>query len=155
MRILLVDDDPGIIVILRRWLAPLNCEIFTASNVDDAILEMKRMPPPDFVLLDLILPPNPAEETVKAITELREFNPALKIVVVSGMDQATLLTTLNNARVDAVLFKGDEMTQKKLLLSMKEALTKAPSSGDLLEYVSNYIATMTEVELKRKSGLIA
>lgn len=54
-RILLVDDQEDIRLLLQLALAPLGCELHTASNGIEAI-DLARNLQPDFVILDVMMP---------------------------------------------------------------------------------------------------
>src|SRR5215472_2154241 len=53
--ILLVDDDPGILVAVQQALVAHGYEVTTATNGSDALAAFERKPP-DLILLDLLLP---------------------------------------------------------------------------------------------------
>ncbi len=151
MKILLVDDDDGMLVIWQRFLKPLEAEILTAHGVDEAIAQMREVPPPDVLLLDLVLPPHAALDTVEAIQKLRQFNPDLTVIIISGMDERRLLETVANVHVEGVLHKGDKLTQSVLLQAMKVALAASPNSGELLRTVSAIVDNLVSEETKKKS----
>ncbi|MDD5363695.1 MAG: response regulator [Gallionellaceae bacterium] len=54
-RILLVDDQEDIRLLLQLSLAPLGCDLHAASNGNEAI-ELARALRPDFVILDVMMP---------------------------------------------------------------------------------------------------
>jgi two-component system alkaline phosphatase synthesis response regulator PhoP len=53
-RIMIVDDDPDFVEIVRSILAPEGYDIQTASNGDQAFKSMKKEKP-DLVLLDIMM----------------------------------------------------------------------------------------------------
>lgn len=53
-KILIVDDDPDFVTVVRSILQPEGYEISTASNGDQAIKMMKK-DKPDLVLLDIMM----------------------------------------------------------------------------------------------------
>ena len=54
-RILIVDDDPDMVDLLRLALADTRCSVCTASDGKEALRKALRSPP-DLVVLDLLLP---------------------------------------------------------------------------------------------------
>lgn len=54
-RILLVDDQEDIRLLLQLTLAPLGCELHSASNGHEA-LDLARHLTPDIVILDVMMP---------------------------------------------------------------------------------------------------
>ncbi|NTV95095.1 MAG: response regulator [Thiobacillus sp.] len=54
-RILLVDDQEDIRLLLQLTLAPLGCDLHTATNGQEAI-EMAKTLAPDIIILDVMMP---------------------------------------------------------------------------------------------------
>ena len=77
---LVVDDDAEIREMLADYLATQGFEVLTAANGLEALLRVKRERPAA-VVLDLMMPRLGGLETLKRI---RAFDPAAKVVVVSG-----------------------------------------------------------------------
>lgn len=146
LTILLVDDQPEVIEIWRRHLAPLEANILTATSVEEAITQMRRIPPPDFVLLDLILPPHGPSHVEETITALRAFNPALTIVAISGREKDDILRMVANVRVEAAINKHEAATQSALLRVVLEALEKSKKSSQVLSQVGELINKLTPKE---------
>jgi nitrogen-specific signal transduction histidine kinase/ActR/RegA family two-component response regulator len=84
-RVLLVDDDPAHLAMLRGLLIPLGFAVDTADDGTAALAQAARARP-DLVLCDVSLPGLSGWEIA---TELRErHGPGLKVVMLSG-EQAT------------------------------------------------------------------
>ena len=84
-RILVVDDDPPIVRLLRVNLEMEGYEVAVASNGKEA-LEAVKAHPPDLVLLDVILP---GMDGLEVVTRLRR-DPAtarLPVVLLSARAQ--------------------------------------------------------------------
>lgn len=138
MIVLIVDDEDSIHLMLKRMLAPLHAELLAARSVEEAISQMSRIPPPDLVLLDLKLPPYPAEHTLSAIATLRQFNPNLRVVAVSGMNEVDLKALVTGFQVDGFIAKDESLSQQRLLSVVLEQMDKstgAKDTGELLERI--------------------
>lgn len=134
MTILLVDDDLSMRKYWIRCLAPLKAEILQASSVEEAREQMKKIPPPDVLLLDLGLPPMNASETLSEVRALREHNPNLVIIAISGMAEEDLLKAVAGTMVNAAITKDDMLYQDNLLKLVKSILeTNKKSTGALLK----------------------
>jgi len=85
-RILVVEDEPGLLRVLVRYLARLGYEAVAAARASEA-LEWFRADPEGFaaVLTDLSLPDMRGQDLV---VRLRELNPALAVLVASGSPSA-------------------------------------------------------------------
>jgi CheY-like chemotaxis protein len=79
-RILIVDDEPDILIILERMLRKMNHETVPAGNGKEAVrlLEASSF---DLVITDLIMPESEGIETIGAI---RKRWPGMKIIAMSG-----------------------------------------------------------------------
>ena len=89
--LLLVDDDPLIADTLGYYLG-VDFQVFTAGSRSKAIEWLQsRDVPPQLALVDLGLPPTPhrPEEGFALISELLTRAPAIRIVVLSGQNDAT------------------------------------------------------------------
>jgi two-component system KDP operon response regulator KdpE len=64
--ILLVDDDPGILVAVKQALAAHGYDVTTATNGSEALAAFERKQP-DLILLDLILPKRDGLEVCRHI----------------------------------------------------------------------------------------
>src|SRR4051812_7295828 len=84
-KLLLVDDDPGILRALKWSLD--RYELITAQDRPTA-LDMVKRHRPKVVTLDLGLPPTPddATEGLAALDEILAVAPTTKVIVVSGND---------------------------------------------------------------------
>ncbi|MFO7639851.1 MAG: PEP-CTERM-box response regulator transcription factor [Candidatus Competibacteraceae bacterium] len=85
-KLLIVEDDPG----LRSQLCWCfdGYEALTAEDREAALAQVRAHKPP-IVLLDLGLPPDPANasEGLKALEEIRALTPEAKVIVVTGNDE--------------------------------------------------------------------
>ncbi|WP_440997087.1 PEP-CTERM-box response regulator transcription factor [Arhodomonas sp. SL1] len=85
-RLLIVDDDEGVRSQLR-WCFP-EYQVLLAGDCSEALERMRGAQPP-IVLLDLGLPPDPANTSqgLMALREILQGWPATKVVVVTGNDE--------------------------------------------------------------------
>ncbi len=79
-RILVVDDDPQILQLLRELLEQNGYYVEEAGNGEDA-LELNQKQAFDLVITDIVMP---GKEGIQTIQELRKKNPHLKIIAISG-----------------------------------------------------------------------
>lgn len=54
-KILLIDDDPHIVQLLKTRLVSSNYEVITAHDGEDGLLKLKEAKP-DLVILDILMP---------------------------------------------------------------------------------------------------
>jgi CheY-like chemotaxis protein len=103
-RILIVDDEPEILVILERMLRKMNHETVLAGNGKEAVRRLEEAPF-DLVLTDLIMPESEGIETIAAV---RKRWPGVKIIAMSGggrQSPVPYLAVAANLGADATLAK--------------------------------------------------
>lgn len=71
-QILIVDDEPNIVVAIEFLLKKEGYQTQTASNGEEALLEMKRHKP-DLVILDVMMPGLNGFDTAKSIRDNPEW----------------------------------------------------------------------------------
>jgi two-component system KDP operon response regulator KdpE len=119
--VLIVDDEPQILRVLRSSLSMRGYEIKTASDGEEAV-EAIRKHPPDLVILDLVLPGISGLQTCSQIREITE----IPIIVLSAKgSEADKVTALNLGADDYVTkpFGMDE-----LLARMRAVLRRSITS---------------------------
>lgn len=156
--ILIVDDDPNCAKLWERVLAGKADRFLTAHSLEDALNKMAEIPPPDLVLLDLKIPPHGAEHMLSAITALRQFNPDLKVIAVSGMsmEEINAAVRATGAAVQGIVRKGDMDSQSKLLAAVQGLLSASRGFQDsqrVLETVHNAIAKKQTDKIDLSSGV--
>jgi len=90
-RILVVDDEPDILELVRVNLAQAGFKVDVACNAEEALRSMREAPP-DLVVLDLMLPDRPGTEVCR---ELRA-DPRLT-------DTPVIMLTARSEEVDRVV----------------------------------------------------
>src|SRR3989440_6618610 len=79
-KILLVDDEPGMLRYTRALLEVDDYKVETASTGEEALERVQKGLQPDLVLLDLLMPGIDGLETLE---QLRQLKPGLKVVMLS------------------------------------------------------------------------
>jgi DNA-binding NtrC family response regulator len=85
-KILVVDDDPDIITMLRDWLAHLGYDMLTASDGNQGF-EVLEQQPPDVLLLDLEMPELSGLDVLKRLKQLRESSteaPNFPVIIMTA-----------------------------------------------------------------------
>ena len=91
-RVLLVDDDPTCNLICTKFLENLNSSIKSSTALNgkealDLLMDYKRQPLPDIILLDLNMPIMGGFEFLSAFKQLRIPGQAkVQIVILSSSD---------------------------------------------------------------------
>ena len=79
-RILLIDDDPWVLKILKQILEGAGHEVHTAEDGQEG-LEQYRQDPTDLIITDMVMP---VKDGLKMIMEVENEFPDAKIIAISG-----------------------------------------------------------------------
>jgi DNA-binding response OmpR family regulator len=109
-KILVVDDDPDLLLLLRVTLASEDFECLLARNGEDAVQEL-QLEHPDLILLDIMMPVMDGWEVLERITECGSTTPV--IVVSAKAGEADVARALELGAADYVKkpFDPDDLLQ--------------------------------------------
>ena len=126
-RILLVDDDPGIMVAVKQALSSHGYQMTTATDGKEALDSFDREPP-ELILLDLVMPRCSGLEVCRRI---REYSDTPIIILSVKGSEADIVSVLDLgaddylvkpfrlaeliARIRAVLRRGSNMVAAKVV----------------------------------------
>jgi CheY-like chemotaxis protein len=79
-RILLVDDEPDFIQLMKFWLESKGYSVITAGDGENAV-DLAKKEELDIILIDLRMP---KMDGVEAIKKIREFDKNIPIIVISA-----------------------------------------------------------------------
>src|SRR5450631_3766477 len=79
-KILLVDDEPGMLRYIRTLLEVDNYKVETASTGEEAVELVQKGLRPSLVLLDLLMP---GIDGMQTLEQLRQLQPGVKVVMLS------------------------------------------------------------------------
>ncbi len=116
-RVLIIDDEPEIRLLLQRVLEGAGYETALAADGREGIALMRQQPA-DLMITDLMMP---GQEGLETIIEIRRLYPRTKIIAMSGgghggvLDFLPMATQLGAARTLAKPF-----THEQLLTAVRE-----------------------------------
>ncbi len=79
-KILLVDDEPGMLRYIKTLLEVDDHKVETASTGEEALAMIQKDLRPDLVLLDLLMP---GIDGLQTLEQLRQIQPGIKVVMLS------------------------------------------------------------------------
>jgi DNA-binding response OmpR family regulator len=106
-KILVIDDEPSILLMIKKMLEKEGHEVDLALNGRDG-MELFESIKPALVITDIIMP---EKEGLETIVELRKKNPGLKIIAISGGGRISPEGYLPGAK----LLGADMVFQKPLI----------------------------------------
>ena len=145
-RILLVDDDPKIIALLRRGLAYEGFEVYTAMDGDAGLAAAQKYQP-HIVLLDITMP---GQDGFELCRRLRLHDDMAIIMLTARDDVEDKVNALNLGADDYVPkpFAFDELVAR-----IRAVLRRQNVSGELLTYADLEINQATR-EVQRAGSPI-
>ncbi|HWF61176.1 MAG TPA: PAS domain S-box protein [Nitrospira sp.] len=140
MRILLIEDNPGDVRLLRERLAEGDTGRFELTHVDRLSAGLERLVETSFdvVLLDLSLPDSHGPDTVFRI---RATSDRMPIVVLTGVEDEMLGLQLIQSGVQDYLVKG-QVTGPLLTRSLRYAVERVRMEEILRESEARFRAIM-------------
>ena len=118
-RILIIDDETNILLMLKKMLERAGYEIDLASNGEEG-LRLFRKAPSDLVITDIIMPEKEGLETIR---EMRKMQPEMKIIAMSGGGKISADNYLETAKIfGASRIMEKPFTQQAMVSTVKELL---------------------------------
>ena len=135
-KILIVDDDPGIQVILRGILEKVGNTVEVASDARQAFASCHQVTP-DVIMLDLSMP---GIDGYQLCQMLRSRFQNIPIIIVTGsQDEETCARTISKGATD---FLSKPLNSGEVLIRVKNALQLQHLQAQL----ENQVAHQSEVE---------
>lgn len=120
-KILIIDDDPSILTMLKRMLEKAGYEVDIASNGNEGLKKIECSPP-DLLVTDIVMP---EKEGLELISYLRRKNPGLKIVAISGGGRFNYEGYLTSAKLlGADLIFQKPLVHKEFVQAISDLITK-------------------------------
>ncbi len=130
VKILIMDDEPGLRNIVYNIVKPLGHPVFTSEDGHQA-LEVAKRENPDIALLDVRVPDM---DGLEVLAELRKINPNIKAIMLSGFgDVESAVFALKQGAFDYISkpFKVDDVikTVNKAISAMGQGQAAAPAAS--------------------------
>jgi two-component system OmpR family response regulator len=119
MRVLIVEDDPGVARFLERGLAAHGHRALTADNGQDGV-QMAADESVDFVLLDIMLPGMNGQEVLRRI---RARRPGVPVLMLTARDEVRDKVRALDGGADDYLSKPFDL--EELLARMRALVRRA------------------------------
>ena len=116
MRILVVDDDNDILLLLDKWLKQEGFEVITVTSAEEALkkLMLARI---NLVISDLIMQ---GMSGMQLLAEIHRENPLLPVIMLSG--QATIPDAVQATHLGSAAFLTKPAAREDLIGHIKRAL---------------------------------
>jgi len=131
MKILLVDDEPGILRVLGISLADRGYEVLTAESGERA-LEIFREMHPSVVLTDIKMP---GIDGIQLLQKIKEESPETEVIMITGHGDMEL--AVQSLKYDASDFIAKPIHDDALEIALRRAMEKISYRRKLQEYTEN------------------
>lgn len=120
-KILVLDDEPSILLMIKKMLEKEGHEVDVALNGIEG-MEIFEENKPDMVITDIIMP---GKEGLETILELRKNYPELKIIAISGGGRIGPQGYLPSAKyLGADMVFQKPLVQKEFIMAVSLLLEK-------------------------------
>ncbi len=127
-KILIIDDEPHILLMLKKMLERYSYEIDMAMNGVEGI-ELFKTSKPDLVITDIIMPEKEGLETIR---EMKRINSDLKIIAMSGGGKVSADSYLKIAGIfGASISIAKPFSMKDMLGAVQELLKDGSDVRDV------------------------
>ena len=116
-KVLLIDDDRGIVDSLKLYLEQSGFEIFTCMRGDEAI-ESFQQTHPDIIILDINLP---GKNGIELMKEFRELSDIPVLMLSARDDQKDILSSLEYGADDYV---SKQFSTKEIVMRLQAIMRR-------------------------------
>jgi DNA-binding response OmpR family regulator len=142
-KILIIDDEPHILLMLKKMLERAGFEIDLASNGVEGI-ELFKKSRADLVITDIIMPEKEGLETIR---EMRRIKSDLKIIAMSGGGKVSADNYLEIAKIfGAAKVIAKPFTKLEMVTAVQELM------GGEGSVKNPYLDKSTQAGLEKEQG---
>ena len=125
-RILIIDDDHHILLMIKKMLERAGFEVDLASNGVEGLQLFQKIHA-DLVITDIIMPEKEGLETIR---EMKKLRPDLKIIAMSGGGKISADNYLETAKIfGASMVLEKPFSQKTMILAVSDLLGLPPGNN--------------------------
>ena len=151
IKILIVDDEPDILEILRYNLAKEGYHVLTAQNGEEG-LELAKKELPDLIILDIMMPQTDGMELCRQLREIPQFNNTIIVFLTARSESYSEIAGFELGADDYIT---KPVKPRVFVSRIKELLrrhtgkeeTSIIQFGDLVINKEKYLVTKNDKEL--------
>jgi two-component system alkaline phosphatase synthesis response regulator PhoP len=126
VKILVVDDEPNILNIVKPYLAKEGYTVYTASNGPDGLQATRKLQP-DLVILDIMLP---GMDGIEMLSQLRRESDVYVLMLTARSEEADKVVGLS---VGADDYLTKPFSPRELVARVKAILRRGRGTGQPVE----------------------
>lgn len=130
-RILIVDDEEDIRVVLKISLSDLGYEVYTAENGEEALRIIEEVTPP-IVLTDIRMP---VMDGIELLRKIKQEDPETEVIMITGHGDMDL--AIESLKYEATDFITKPIKDEVLEIALKRANERISMRRQLREYTEH------------------
>ncbi|MGE5654151.1 MAG: response regulator [Bacillota bacterium] len=142
-RVLLIDDERNIRMIVSQCLSLSGFEVVSAVNGYEGLNELDRQPF-DLVLLDMMMPGIDGVETLRRI---RDLQPLLPVIMITA--HGTIENAVESMKLGAVDYLRKPFTPDEIRATCEEVLSRSQVTVDSQSSAGDYLRAAKDAITKR------
>lgn len=153
-KILLVDDEPGMLRYIKTLLEVDDYKVETATTGEDALQMVEKGLQPDLVLLDVLMP---GIDGLQTLEQLRQVRPGVKVVMLSCVSDTRKVVQAMKLGAQDYLTKPFQKAELDAVidLSLGQGKTFSGEVEELAEDVFFIAASPVMRKIRSQAALVA
>ncbi|MDD5218074.1 MAG: response regulator [Candidatus Omnitrophica bacterium] len=131
-KILIVDDESGLVAELRELLTDFQYDVITAKDGIEGMVRAKKEKP-DLIIMDVLMPGMSGFETAEAMKNLAQIDKHVPIIMISG--RPSMENYFEGSK--AFVFLSKPFNYKELLEAIAEALKQKEAAEHMPPVVAD------------------
>ena len=151
MALLLVDDSPDDLLLIRSFLRSAGYEVLTVTSMNGALDLLMNMPDPlrkiDLILLDVLMPEDDGFRTCRRIKAIEEMKEIPIIMVSSQAEPSDVRLAFTQGAIDYIrkpIIKVELLTRVRVVLKLREEMSLRQTQTRLVCDLTEQLAVATE-----------
>src|ERR1700757_3204809 len=129
-KILLVDDEPGMLRYIKTLLEVDDYKVETATTGEEALQKIDKVLQPDLVLLDVLMP---GIDGLQTLEQLRQKQPATKVVMLSCVNDTRKVVQAMKLGAQDYLTKPFQKAELDSVIDLSLGQGKTAFTGEVEE----------------------
>jgi two-component system, NtrC family, response regulator AtoC len=154
-KILLVDDEPGMLRYIKTLLEVDEYKVETASTGEEALDRVQKGLQPDLVLLDVLMP---GIDGLQTLERLRQLQPSVKVVMLSCVSDTRKVVQAMKLGAQDYITKPFQKAELDAVIDLSLGQGKVAYSGEVEELSDDvfFIAASPEMrKIRSQAALVA
>ncbi len=154
-KILLVDDEPGMLRYIKTLLEVDDYKVETATTGEEAVQLVEKGLQPDLVLLDVIMP---GIDGLQTLEQLRQLQPGVKVVMLSCVNDTRKVVHAMKLGAQDYLTKPFQKAELDAVIDLSLGQGKQTYNGEVEELADDvfFIAASPAMrKIRSQAALVA